>query len=87
MKPALPPAPLLLGSQQGCPAAPHELVHIETPPSPPLLQPSPAPQAIAPVQQGSPASPHLRQELSPAPPPFRTHPRPLWHDDWPPQHG
>lgn len=51
-KPEPPPAPLLAGSQQGWPAAPHEAVHVETPPSPPLLQPSPAPHAVPPVQHG-----------------------------------
>jgi len=87
VKPEPPPAPLLVGSQQGCPAVPHELVHIDTPPSPPLLHPRPAPQAIPPLQHGSPASPHFKQELSPAPPPLRTQPRPLWQDDCPPQQG
>jgi len=77
VEPEPPPAPLLVGSQQGCPAMPHEAVHIETPPSAPLLQPRPGPQAVPPLQQGSPAWPHFRQAFCPVPAPFRTQPRPL----------
>ena len=88
--PDAPPAPVLAGSQQGWLAAPQSLVHIETPPSPPLLQPRLAPQAAAPkppLQHGSPAPPHFSQALFPAPPAFWTQPRSVWHWPWPAQQG
>jgi len=83
--PEPPPAPELAGSQQGWPEAPQALVHIETPPSPPLLQPRLAPHAAAPppLQQGSPEPPHFSQALCPAPPAFCTQPRSVWHCPWP----
>ena len=79
--PEAPPAPVLAGSQQGWLAAPQSLVHIETPPSAPLLQPRLAPHAAVPMplQQGSPAPPHFSQALCPAPPAFWTQPRSVWH--------